>query len=228
MLSIMKTEERRRARELRAEGWSVKEIERSLGVSRSSVSLWVRDVALTESQRRILELRSKAGPLIAAERKAAAARERRRAYQDDGRRLVHELGGSYVAGCMLYWAEGDKSRNSVRISNADPDLLACFSTFLRNHFNVPAERMTLYCNLFADHLPRQQEIEQYWLDRLGLPLSSLRKSTVNTYSKYSLKKRANKLPYGTCKLAVHSTQIVQTIYGSIQEYGGFDRPEWLD
>jgi hypothetical protein len=29
-------------------------------------------------------------------------------------------------------------------------------------------------------------------------------------------------------LAVGSQQIVQTIYGSIQEYGGFERPEWLD
>jgi predicted transcriptional regulator len=228
MLSVVKTDEKRRARELRADGWSVKEIQRSLGVSRSSVSLWVRDVALTESQRRTLERRSKAGPLIAAERKAAAARERRRGYQEDGRRLVHELDASYAAGCMLYWAEGDKSRNSVRISNADPDLVACFATFLRDHFSVPSERMTLYCNLFADHMERQQEIERYWLDHLGLPLASLRKSTVNTYSKYSLKKRANKLPYGTARLAVHSTQIVQTIYGSIQEYGGFDRPEWLD
>jgi hypothetical protein len=27
---------------------------------------------------------------------------------------------------------------------------------------------------------------------------------------------------------IFSTLIVQTIYGSIQEYGGFDRPEWLD
>jgi len=129
---------------------------------------------------------------------------------------------------MLYWAEGDKSRNSVRISNADPDLVACFATFLRRHFSVPPERMTLYCNLFADHLSRQHEIEQYWLTRLGLPASSLRTSVVNTYSKYSLKKRTNKLPYGTGRLAVHSTQIVQTIFGSIQEYGGFDRPEWLD
>jgi len=50
----------------------------------------------------------------------------------------------------------------------------------------------------------------------------------STYSKYSEKKRANKLPYGTCELCVHSTELVQTIYGSIQEYGGFDRPEWLD
>jgi hypothetical protein len=36
------------------------------------------------------------------------------------------------------------------------------------------------------------------------------------------------LPYGTCALIVHSTRIAQTIYGSIQEYGGFERPEWLD
>jgi hypothetical protein len=25
-----------------------------------------------------------------------------------------------------------------------------------------------------------------------------------------------------------SSQVVQHIYGAIQEYGGFDRPEWLD
>ena len=36
------------------------------------------------------------------------------------------------------------------------------------------------------------------------------------------------MSYGTCELTVKSTRIVQTIYGSIQELGGFDRPAWLD
>jgi hypothetical protein len=36
------------------------------------------------------------------------------------------------------------------------------------------------------------------------------------------------LPYGTCRLVVHDTALVQSIYGAIQEYAGFDRPEWLD
>ena len=88
--------------------------------------------------------------------------------------------------------------------------------------------MTVYCHLFADHLERQREIEDYWLQRLDLPRTSLRETMVNRYSKYSQKKRKNKLPYGTCKLVVNSTRLVQTIYGSIQEYGGFERPEWLD
>ena len=37
------------------------------------------------------------------------------------------------------------------------------------------------------------------------------------------------LPYGTgARSRVHSTFIVQSIYGAIQEYAGIDRPEWLD
>lgn len=50
---------------------------------------------------------------------------------------------------------------------------------------------------------------------------------MNVYSKYSQKKRKNRLPYGTCKLCVNSTAVVQSIFGSIQEYGGFERPDWL-
>lgn len=129
---------------------------------------------------------------------------------------------------MLFWAEGSKERNSVIVTNADPQVLAYFARFLRVEFRVENEEMAIHCNLFADHLARQREIEQFWLDTLELPATALRKSIVNVYSKYSQKKRDNKLPYGTCRLVVHSTEIVQTIYGSIQEYGGFDRPEWLD
>ena len=79
-----------------------------------------------------------------------------------------------------------------------------------------------------DHLDRQREIEKFWLTTLDLPDSTLRKSVVNVYSKYSQKKRTNMLPYGTCRVVVHRTSVVQHIYGAIQEYGGFDWPEWLD
>ncbi len=35
------------------------------------------------------------------------------------------------------------------------------------------------------------------------------------------------LPFGTCRLTVHSPRVVQSLYGAIQEYAGFSRPEWL-
>jgi hypothetical protein len=176
----------------------------------------------------MLDERGERGRAIARDRKSAGARALRRSYQEEGGRLARERGSSYAGGCMLYWAEGAKGRNVVKITNSDPELLVAFAEFLRNEFGVKPEHMKLYCNLFADHLEGQRDIEGYWLDRLGLPQSSLRKSTVNRYSKHSKRTRVGKLPYGTAALVVHSTQIVQTIYGSIQEYGGFERPEWLD
>jgi hypothetical protein len=132
-----------------------------------------------------------------------------------------------MAGCMLYWAEGSRNRNAIHFVNSDPAMIAFFARFLRACFSVPDEKMRIRCNLFADHLEVQHEIEQFWLDLLGLPRSCLCRSAVNVYSKYSKKKRRNKLPYGTCRLAVHDTQIVQHIYRAIQEYGGFEREEWL-
>ena len=224
----MKTDEREKARELRALGCSIKEIEERLGVSRSSISVWVRDVVLGPDEQRALVEKTRLGPIVAAARKSAIAREQRRAYQLKGRRLAHERDVSYMSGCMLYWAEGAKERNSVRLVNSDRELLIVFAEFLRTQFEVEDIAMRVRCNLFADDDAGQRAIERYWLESLRLTPSSLRKSSVNIHSKYSRKKRANKLPYGTCELTVDSTRIVQTIYGSIQEYGGFDRPEWLD
>ena len=213
---------------MRLEGASITEIENALGVARSSVSRWVRDVELGPAQRTRLIERVRLGPIVAAERKAAAARSIRLGYQESGRRLAHECDVTYAAGCMLFWAEGSRARNYVQLTNSDPELMACFLRFLRRHFEVENAKVTLRCNLFADHGETQREIEDFWLARLGLERSSLRATTVNRYSKYSQKKRTNKLPFGTASIRVHSTRIVQTIYGSIQELGGFERPEWLD
>jgi hypothetical protein len=73
-----------------------------------------------------------------------------------------------------------------------------------------------------------REIEDFWLATLDLPRTCLRRSIVHVYSKYSQKKRRNKLPYGTCKIVYHDTRTMQSIYGAIQAYAGFDRPQWLD
>ena len=47
-----KVAEQRRARELRAQSWTIPDIAKELGVSKSSVSLWVRDVDFVPNPRR--------------------------------------------------------------------------------------------------------------------------------------------------------------------------------
>ncbi len=124
----------------------------------------------------------------------------------------------YLAGCMLYRAEGSKNRNVRRFSNSDPNMIRFFVAFLRRYFEVPDDRFRMWCNLYADHEERQREIEDFWLTLVRLPRTCLHKTTVNSYSRYSRRKRLNMLPYGTCRVSVGNTQIVQTIFGSIQEY----------
>jgi transposase-like protein len=206
------------------EGRSIKEIARLLDVSPSSVSLWVRDLELTAHQRHYLDQRAR---FLRIEGRREYWRERRRTFQDHGRHLARQRDAFHAAGCMLYWAEGSKSRNVAQICNADPEVLRFFARFLRMYFDVSDDKFRVTCNLFADHIERQTEIERFWLRTLELPALSLCRSMVNVYSKYSQKKRRNKLPYGTCRVSVHSTAVVQSIFGAIQEYGGFERPEWL-
>jgi transcriptional regulator with XRE-family HTH domain len=222
----MKTEERSEARTLRRQGRSIKEIARLVGVSASSVSLWVRDITLSEAQCEALRQRLRTG-CAGRSWTVAKALERRREAQEGGRSAAQRHQSLHAAGCMLYWAEGSRSRNSIRFTNSDPEMIRFFLRFLRVCFGVPDTKVRVTCNLFADHLERRQEVERFWLETLQLPRSCLCKSTVNTYSKYSQKKRRNKLAYGTCRLAVHDTQLTQHIYGAIQEYAGFDREEWL-
>jgi DNA-binding MarR family transcriptional regulator len=215
----VKTPERDMARKLRGEGLSVREIEKRLGVSRSSVSLSVRDIELTDAQREALRTRPRGV--------RTDFRRRRQEYQEAGRTTARCCEPLHASGCMLFWAEGSRSVNVVQITNSDPALLRLAAHFLRQYFNVPDEKFRVACNLFADHIERQHEIEQFWLDELALPGDCLTKSAVNRYSRYSKRKRLNKLPYGTCRVTVHDVRIAQHLYGAIQEYGGFDRPEWL-
>jgi transposase-like protein len=227
----MKTEEREMARVLRREeGASIKEIARRIGVSTSSVSHWVRDIELSPEQHEQLLLRN---PIYNAQRsgtwvQAARRREERRARQEEGRLLARERNVSFVAGCMLYWAEGAKERNQLQFANSDPEMVRFFVDFLRTHFGLTGEEIRITCHLYADHQERQAEIEKHWLETLGLPDRSLRKSVVNVYSKYSKRKRVGMLPFGTCRVVVSRTSVVQTIFGAIQEIGGFKRDALLE
>ena len=129
---------------------------------------------------------------------------------------------------MLYWAEGGKDRNQLKLSNSDPDLVRFFVRFLRAYFDLHNDDIRIRCHLYTDHLECQRAVEDFWLQTLDVPRSSLCKSIVNAYSKHSKRKRLNMLPYGTCHVVVSRTAVVQSVFGAIQEYAGFERREWLD
>jgi AcrR family transcriptional regulator len=222
--------EQQEARRMRGdEGRSVREIAALLGVSVASVSRWTADITLSPGFIEALRQRNPAvnGCLTGTREQSAARRAIRMQAQGRGRELARRPTRLHLAGCMLYWAEGSKNRNRARLTNSDPDLLVLFVRFLRECYAVSPERITVCVNCHLNNGLSLAEIEAWWLDRLGLPVASLRKSTVNRPSAAS-RWRRNVLVYGTVSVTVNSTAIVQSIYGAIQQYAGIERPEWVD
>jgi predicted transcriptional regulator len=214
------------ARIMRADGASVRRIAEALRVSQASVSVWVRDVEQTPEQRRALRDLTQR-QRVGHGRRSQTARELRAAAQQRGRELARSESALHRAGCMLFWAEGSRNRNSVRFTNADVAMHAYFLRFLRECYAVSDDRVVLSVNCFLGNGLSVTDIETWWLRRLELPSSCLRPTIVNRPSRAS-KGVHRTLLHGTARLSVHSTEIAQSIYGAIQEYTGVDRPEWLD
>jgi transposase-like protein len=231
MFSKVKTRERALARALRRdEGASVMEIARRVGVSKSSVSVWVRDIPLTDSQVAALRDRNPAynGQRLGALTRIAQGRTRRLAHQQVGRALVRAGDEQFVRACLLYWGEGAKSRHSLSFANADVEMVRVWVDLLRTALGVSNERIRITCYLYADHVGRQRQVEHFWLTATGLLRSNMCRSMVNNYSRGSQRKRQNMLPYGTLKIVVHDTRLIQMVLGGIQEIGGFTRDTWLE
>ena len=112
--------------------------------------------------------------------------------------------------------------------NSDADLLATFLGFLRRFFGVGDALIAFSVNCFLNNGLTLAEIEGWWRERLRIPLTCMRAATVNRPSSASRRRRYRVLIHGTGRLVVHSTFIVQSIYGGIQELAGIERPEWLD
>jgi hypothetical protein len=127
---------------------------------------------------------------------------------------------------MLYWAEGSKRRNTVTFVNSDPHMMRFFMRFLEECFDVSREQFAFSINCYVNNGLDIDTIEAWWLEQLQLPRTTLRKHIINNAPASSRQQKRN-LPFGTGRLVLHSTSILQSIYGAIQEYAGFEEPAWL-
>jgi transposase-like protein len=228
----MKSDKKQQAIQLRKEqGLSLKEISKQLGVSKSSVSYWVRDIELTPEQHKKLMSRNPLynKQLTAQKKNRESALLLRREYQLEGREKTKsgENKELFLEGCMLFWAEGSKCKNSVILTNSDIEMVILFSNFLKKCFNVPNEKFKLEINCYLNNGKTKEEIENYWLNLLCLDRSNLNKTRINQFPSSSHGYKKNKLIYGICKMQVHDTKIVQTIYGAIKEFANIDDDRWL-
>jgi hypothetical protein len=221
----MKKAIRDKAREMRAAGRSVRDIAKELKVSVGSVSPWVRDIVLTDAQ--VEALRENQKRYRGQNKGSQVNRQKhlvlRKVYQEEGRTKAREMRPLHLAGCMLYWAEGGKIRNRIYFANSDPNMHVLFMRFLREEMGIHDSEIVMYIHCHTADEGQKRELEDFWLGLLHLTRANHRK----TFTKKGSEIQRSILQYGVCGIGVNKVSIAQHIYGAIQEYGGFEKPEWL-
>jgi hypothetical protein len=163
-----KLAERERARELRARAWTLNEIVAELGVSRSSVSVWVRDVAFDEAVR--AERAGANRNRGARNRRPGRLAQRKQAEIErllaEGRDRIGHLSDRdlLIAGAALYAGEGAKTDGAVMFANSDPQMVVLF---LRRFFAVDEAR--LKARLYLHEGLDLDEAVRFWSKLTSIP-----------------------------------------------------------
>lgn len=153
---------------------------------KGSLSLWLRDVPLTEEQQRSLALRGRAATTARAEAIRANAARRRSFIRAQARDQIRELSESelFVAGVVAYWAEGSKNKpwrfgQGVVLVNSDPGLIRMFLRWLAV-VGIEAERLQ-----FRLQIHESADVSaslEYWADVVGAPTEVFRSTTLKTHN----------------------------------------------
>jgi predicted transcriptional regulator len=210
----MKLDKQIQARKLRTAGNSVKQIAKILKVSKSSVSLWARDIELTTEQRRVLDDRQIVSRLLVSRKIKLAADKRHANFVKEGYGLAMSS-EEFRLLVALYWGEGTKSmkQKSFRFTNSDACMIRkVFGWLCANAFPV-ALRVSYY---EENGLP-QSVLQQWWLEKIpGLAAMKFDKAKI---SRASQRKNIGKLPYGTATL-YSNTRLFFMVMGGIDFLAG--------
>lgn len=180
---MSKSNLRLRARELRAQGVSVKEIAKYLGVAKSTASIWVRDIILSVEQLEALQQSSIRGAALGRMRSALLQKERRLKKIDHARTWGIGLLSTLterdllIAGLALYWGEGSKKSQEVEFCNSDPKMIEFLLLWLRRCFNVQLDEIKCCVGINEIHKEREQIVKEYWSKVTGIPLTQFRKTS---------------------------------------------------
>ncbi|MEU3659455.1 helix-turn-helix domain-containing protein [Streptomyces sp. NPDC032940] len=192
---------RQRARELRLQGWTYNQIQTELGCSKSSVSLWVRDLPTPEHQRRPDTTMARRGVQRAVEKRTAAREElTNNAYAEIGSITQREL---FLVGVGLYWSEGAKAKpgahRRVIFVNSDPTMIRVFLAWL-DLLGVAAEHRRFSVNIHESaDIPGA---EAYWAQCVGIEVGDLLKTSLKKHNPKTNRTNTGESYHGCLRVAV--------------------------
>lgn len=214
-----KDDVRAQARELRGQGLDYEEIATALGVSKSSISLWIRDMPRPAGLS-YEECRQRAAEGVrrywAAERQVNEAKRtaaRAAAEAEIGILTEREV---IIAGAIAYWCEGSKNKPERRADrvvfiNSDPDLIRFFLRFIEAAGTSRDDAIfRVYIHESADVAAAQQ----FWLEVSGASPDQFRTPVLKHHNPKTVRKNVGENYHGCLRIDVRrSSGLYRKIQG---------------
>lgn len=219
---MSKREEKKKAIEMRRQGLSVNVIAGRVGASKSSVSMWVRDVLLTEKQREHLRDRmigaTEAGRLRGAAWNKQQRLNRLAIYVKSAAGIIPSLSlqDLFFLGLGLYWGEGFKSRSgSAGFSNSDPRVVQLMILWLEQCMGVSRDRLRIQIFINDIHRDREAVIKKFWERTTGFKKEQFRKIIFLPKARKVYENRETY--YGVCAIRIlKGTEVKDKVNALIQ------------
>ncbi|MFG3022225.1 hypothetical protein ACGFZQ_27365 [Streptomyces sp. NPDC048254] len=195
---------RGKARELRLQGWTYDRIQVELGCSKSSISLWVRDLPRPERKRTPEE-----SSAIARRGQEATLQRReneRRHAKATAEQAVGELSDRevFLTGVALYWAEGSKDksynrRERLQFINSDPNVISFYLHWL-SMLGVERERLRFRVSIHES--ANVSAVEEFWADLAGVKPSEFQRTTIKKHNPRTSRKNTSEAYRGCLTIYV--------------------------
>jgi len=170
----------------RRQGYSIRSIEKLLGIPRSTLSGWFQDIVLSKKQQQDILKRWKKS-LRKAQEKAGKwhhAQKEKRIQKGETQALatlkkinIFRKEHLELAIALLYLGEGSKKNTETGLGSSDPLILKFFIAILRTVYKVSTEKMRCELYIRADQNPYR--IKQFWSKELQLPIKNFRQVNID-------------------------------------------------
>jgi len=219
-----KLSEKLLAQKLRKKGYSYKEILKRINVSKSTISLWCRDIALSPTQ--ALRLSKKKlqgaakGRIIGAkkqqQRRLAETKELLKKGRSEVGRMTKR--DRFIAGIALYAAEGTKQDGRVDFSNTDPKLIKFMMSWFREFCRIKEEKFR--GSIWIHENRNEARAKRFWSRTTGIPLKQFHKSYIAENKTSSKKIRKHIHKYGVFGIRLVDVKAHRRIMGWISGVSG--------
>ncbi len=182
----------------RKQGKSIRDIETSLSIPRSTLSGWFKNIKLNTSQYKILGNKYKKA-LVKARKRAVVwhnqqKSNRLKSAENEADIILSRISTNQeiieLGLALLYLGEGFKKSPRTGMGNSDPLILKFFLKIMLSIYKIEMEKIRFDLHIRADQNP--DKLKKYWAKELEAPINrfksvSIDKRTIGktTYKNYN-------------------------------------------